>query len=137
MAKLGFFDVLFDDNLSWREASAINQAGDRADAALHQGTMLGESIGALQRRVQLQAKEIDVLKTALAVLVKVLEESNVVDAGVLDYRLEAAMAEAEAEAEEARATATRMCVGCSLSFPVARLNVTEIGELCDACLAKR
>ena len=48
--------------------------------------ILGHTIGKLQRRVQLQAKEIEVLKTALAVLVKVLEESNVVDAVIRSLR---------------------------------------------------
>jgi hypothetical protein len=137
MGKLGFFDVLGDSDLSWREARAINQASDRADAALEQGTMLGQSIGALQRRVQVQAHEIDKLRTALAVLAQVLSDAGVVDAKVLDYRLEAAFEEAEAQASEQQAGRTEMCVGCSQPFPVSRLNVTEMGNMCDTCVSRR
>ncbi len=137
MSRLGFFDVLANDNLSWQEADAINQAAGRADAALHQGTMLGESIGELRKQLARQQEEIRTLRTVIAVLGRVLEEAGVVDTKVLDYRIEAAIEEAREQARESRVRQTKMCVGCSLDFPVGQLNVTEYGDMCDGCVATR
>jgi len=137
MSRLGFFDVLANDDLSLQEADAINRAAGRADAALQQGTMLGESIGDLRKQLARQQEEIRTLRTVLAVLGRVLEEAGVVDAKVLDYRIEAAIEEAREQSRERQARETKMCVGCSLDFPVGRLNVTEYGDMCDGCVATR
>jgi hypothetical protein len=137
MARIGFFEMLVDDDISWLERSAINSAQDRADAALNQGEMLGSSIGALQKTILAQHAEIRGLKAALSVLAHVLEDAGVVDRKVLDYRIEAAIEDAREAAEAARGTETVLCVGCSTQVPKARTNVTELGLMCDRCFAAR
>lgn len=142
MGRIGFFEMLVSDDVSWREWDAIDSAHDRADAAheaagaaLVQGSMIGETVGSLRKIVMAQAGEIRRLQTAVAVLVKVLEESKVVDANVLDYRIEAATLDAEAEATQEAATVT--CAECAARIPKARSNVTEFGIVCDRCFASR
>ena len=134
MARIGFFETLLSDDISFRERSAINSAQDSADAALHQGEMLGTSIGALQRTVLAQGRELHNLRAAIAVLVQTLADTGAVDAQVLDYRLEAALDEAEQESEAAPLV---MCVGCSTQLAQDRTNVTELGLMCDRCFASR
>jgi len=137
MARIGFFEMLVNDDVSWLERNAINSAHDRADAALNQGEMLGASIGALQRTIQAQQTEIRGLKAALSVLAHVLEDAGVVDRKVLDYRIEAAIEEAQEAAAEARGGETVPCVGCNAQVPKSRSNVTELGLMCDRCFAAR
>jgi hypothetical protein len=135
MARIGFFEALVSDDITLRERDAINSAHDRADAALEQGTMLGQSIGSLQRVIRAQATEIKRLQTALAVLAHVLEDAGVIDGKVLDYRIEAALEEEQATAAAQVETVT--CVACSQAVAKARTNVTELGLMCDRCLAQR
>jgi hypothetical protein len=137
MARIGFFEMLVHEDISWLERNAINSAHDRADAALNQGEMLGSSIGALQQTIRAQQAEIAGLKAALSVLAHVLEDAGVVDRKVLDYRIEAAIEDAQEAAEAARAGETVQCVGCSQTVPKARSNVTELGLMCDRCAASR
>ncbi len=137
MSRLGFFDLLTDDRLSAREASAINDAASQAETALLQGGIHSDAIGELRRQLFLQQEEIRNLRTVVTVLARVLEEAGAVDTRVLDYRVEAALDEAAEQAREQRQRETRMCVGCSLDFPVGKLNVTEYGDMCDGCLATR
>jgi hypothetical protein len=132
MARIGFFQALFDDQMSWGEAAAINQATGRADAAMEQGNMLGSTIGALQGRVNAQAREIKTLRSLIGVLAGVLRDTGVVDADVLDYRLEAALEEA---AEAAAAPAQVTCLRCGKQFPQQQTTLTEMGTMCDRCAA--
>jgi hypothetical protein len=137
MGRIGFFEMLVHEDISWIERGAINSAHDRADAALNQGEMLGSSIGALQQKVLAQQSEIAGLKAALSVLAHVLEDAGVVDRKVLDYRIEAAIEDAQEAAEAARSGETVLCVGCSTPVAKARTNVTELGLMCDRCFAAR
>lgn len=137
MARIGFFEMLVHDDISWIERNAINTAHDRADAALNQGEMLGSSIGALQRTILAQQAEIRSLKAALSVLAHVLEDAGVVDRKVLDYRIEAAIEDAQEAAEEARGGETVPCVGCNTQVAKAKTNVTELGLMCDRCFSSR
>ena len=137
MGRIGFFEMLVHEDISWIERSAINSAHDRADAALNQGEMLGSSIGALQKTILAQQAEIASLKAALSVLAHVLEDAGVVDRKVLDYRIEAAIEDAQEAAQAARAGETVLCVGCSTQVLKARTNLTELGMMCDRCFAAR
>jgi hypothetical protein len=126
MRRVGFFGVL-DTRLA-----EIHEAHDRADAALDQGNMLGATIGGLQQRVNAQAREIETLRALIGVLARVLRDTGVVDADVLDYRLEAALEEV---AEQAAAPAQVTCLRCGKLFPQQQTTLTEMGTMCDRCAA--
>ena len=128
MARVGFFQMLLDDDMSWGEMAAINSAHDQAQAALDQGAMIGASVGMLQQRLAAQAKEIRTLKALVGVLAGVLRDTGVVDGDILDYRLEAALEEA---AEEKVEVVT--CLQCGRQVPKNRTTITGAGLVCDAC----
>jgi len=130
MARIGFFEFLVSD-MDRNEWEGINQANDRADAALEQGNMLGTTVGSLRAVVKSQAKDIRHLQTALAVLAQVLEDAGVVDPKVLDYRIEAAIANEDAEVAAEAAMTT--CVQCKQEVNKKQTNLTEFGVTCDRC----
>lgn len=134
MGRVSFFTMLVDDHMSWIERDAINSAHDRADAALVQGEGLAQGIQSLQRTVIQQNEQIKLMSSMIGVLAAVLRDNGVVDPDILDARLEAAIENAR---EEIRQEANSvMCMRCSTLQPKASTNVTEIGVVCDRCLAQ-
>lgn len=139
MARIGFFQALLDDQMSWAERHAINDAHDRADAATIASADAAVAVALLQRRVTEQRKELEKVRTALSVLCQVLRDTKVLDAQLLDYRLEAAMDELE---EEDGTGATKpapqltTCSRCEIHIPVTNTVVTASGTVCDSCFAR-
>jgi hypothetical protein len=133
MPRLGFFDILSDDALSWREAQAINHAHDAADTALAQADIHAQSIGEMRAMLRAQARELAMLRAAMGVLAGLLRDNGLVDPKVLDYRLEAAMDDGAAEHEESVSSA--VCLRCSTELPLAQTVMTENGPVCDRCHA--
>lgn len=136
MTRISFFQGLVGD-VSWLERSAINSAHDRADAALDiasaQGDAFGNAISRLHRTVAQQQQRIVMLESMIGVLAAVLRDNNVIDPEILDARLEAAVLNAEDEI--AQVTDNVLCVRCSKMVPKAQTNMTEVGVVCDRCLA--
>ena len=124
-------------NTSWIERSAINSAYDRADAAMEvasvQGDAFGTAIANMHRTLVQQQNQIKLLESMMGVLAAVLRDNNVIDPEILDARLEAAVLNAE---EEIKHDADNvLCVRCRQMLPRARTNMTEVGVVCDRCLA--
>ena len=134
MGRISFFTGLMDSNISWTERDAINTAHDRADAALAQGEGLAQGIQSLQRTVMQQNQQIRMMNSMIGVLAAVLRDNGVVDPDILDARLEAAIENAQEEIKQEASTV--MCMKCSTMVPKASSNVTEIGVVCDRCLAQ-
>lgn len=137
MARISFFTGLIDNNMSWIERGAINDAHDRADAAMEvasvQGDTFGRAISSMQRTINDQQNQIKLLNSMIGVLAAVLRDNNVIDAEILDARLEAAIENAQ---EEIKHEANNvMCMKCSKLVPKASSNMTELGVECDRCLA--
>ena len=132
MSRVSFFTMLTDP-----EGAAIGAAYDRADGAMEvaqaQGDAFGTAIARLERRVSAQDKEIKLLRAAVGVLAAMLRDNGVVDASMLDMRLEAAMANAEDEIEHAANTVT--CPSCKRQVDRRVTVMTELGILCDRCHA--
>ncbi len=57
MPKIGFWQLLLDDRVSWWEAQAINSASDQADIAAGQASANAFSIDQLQNRVAQLSRE--------------------------------------------------------------------------------
>src|SRR5262245_49335020 len=115
MSERGFFEVLFDDDLPWRRTARASAGGASPGA------------GDDQR---------DRLRIAVIVLGRVLEERGLLDVSALDARMKSALYEAEVVAHGVN-NPTQMCVACRQPFPPARLNLTDVGPMCDVCLAQR
>ena len=91
MGRIGFWQLLLDDKLSYWEAQRINEAHDAADIAQAHAFDAAQSTNQLGRRLEMMSREIIMLRTALTVLTQQLKDSNVINSEVLDARLEAAM----------------------------------------------
>jgi hypothetical protein len=137
MGRISFFTMLVDDNMSWIEQSAINSAHDRADAAMEvakgQGDAFGTAIASMQRTIIAQKNQIKMLNSAIGVLAAVLRDNGVIDADILDARLEAAVLNAEEEIKHETNTIT--CFKCSTQVPKSNTVMTELGVMCDRCHA--
>ena len=138
MGRVSFFTMLVDDNMSWLERDAINSAYDRADAAMQvaasQGDAFGNAISAMQRTIVQQQNQLKIMGSMIGVLAAVLRDNGVVDPDILDARLEAAIENAQEEIKQVADNV--MCMKCSTMQPKARTNVTELGVMCDRCLAQ-
>jgi hypothetical protein len=124
MARIGFFQALLDDDMSWGERDAINSAHDRADAAAMASADAAYAVSLLQRRLTEQRKELDKVRTAPK---------------LLDYRLEAAMdelEEADGTGETKPAPQLTTCSRCEVHIPVTNTVVTDAGTVCDSCFAR-
>lgn len=162
MSKLSFFtslvaDELLPSDLSWEERQELRRAHEHADdveRAAHaaidnvDGRIddLGGDVEALRALVRAQAKQLKVLQAAIGVLATTLRDSNLVDADILDARLEAAVINSEEDeprpAPKAKAKVgppagvpTVACDRCGTVVARNRSNVTEKGTLCDRCFA--
>jgi hypothetical protein len=137
MARLSFFDLLADPDMSWAERSAINAASERADAAMEvataQGDAFGHAITTLRTRVMAQDTELKLLRAAIGVLAATLRDNNVVDADLLDARLEAAIVNTKEEVERVANTVT--CLRCGRQIERRYTEMTADGVVCDRCHA--
>lgn len=147
MGRIGFWQLLLDDNVSWWEARSINAAHDAADIA--QGAADAAQFKSFnnETRINNLAREVVFLRTALTVLVKTLKDSNVLDERLLDARLEAAMEEANAamkppasptstsqtSGQATPASVKLTCVRCRTQVPAASTLMTADGPMCERC----
>ncbi len=135
MARIGFWQLLLDDRVSWWEARAINSAQDEADVALGNATAAQFSVDQLRQRVTQMSREIVMLRAAVTVLVNTLRDTNVIDPELLDRRLEAALDEATGATdatEKAQQPANVTCIRCRQQVPPSKTNMTADGPVCDS-----
>jgi hypothetical protein len=134
MARIGFFEMLLDDDMSWRERDAINDAHDAAETARSRSDELGGTLDALGATVAEQKREIARLRAALRVLATILCDRGLVESSQLDLRLEAAMQEAVERSKEGFAE-TIACPRCGQPVPPRLTVMTEQGLVCERCHA--
>lgn len=103
------------------------------EVAQAQGDAFGSAIARLEGRVRSQDREIKLLRAALGVLAAMLRDNGLVNADMLDVRLEAAIANAEEEIEVAANTVT--CPSCRRQVDRRITVMTEAGIVCDRCHA--
>lgn len=141
MGKIGFWQLLLDDRVSYWEAQKINEASDTADIA-HASAEGAQFMAAqAQTRIDAMSREIVMLRTAVTVLTKTLIDTKVVDGGLLQARLDAAMEEALPRPPPPAATsndqviATRkvVCTRCRHSVLAKTTSMTADGPVCDRC----
>lgn len=133
MAKISFWDTLILDDVSWYEASAINDATDQAEANRSAIEDAGFRIERLEQTVARQRTELGQLRAALDTLLHMLADRDVVDREMFGYRLEAAIENARERAQQVADTVT--CTGCGAGVPRASTTFTATGLLCARCLA--
>jgi cytochrome c-type biogenesis protein CcmH/NrfF len=150
MGRIGFWQLLLDDRMSWWEAQRINEAHDTAEVA--QGIADAAQFKSFnnETRINNLAREVVFLRTAMTVLVKTLKDSNVLDERLLDARLEAAMEEATAAMPrqaagptsigevlaqgQQGAVATKLtCVRCRNQVAASSTLMTADGPMCERC----
>jgi hypothetical protein len=140
MGRIGFWQLLLDDKMSYWEAERINDARDAADVAYQHAADAHHTAASLGGRMAQMSREIVMLRTALTVLVKTLQDTKVVDPKLLEMRLEAAMTEAFPPPE---ATATPIppaerkvtCIRCRQSVAAGTTSMSADGPMCDRCPA--
>ena len=150
MGKIGFWQLLLDDRLSWWEAQRINEAHDAADLA--QGVADAAQYKSFnnETRINNLGREVVFLRTALTVLVKTLKDANVLDERLLDARLEAAMEEAAsalpkqptgptsmnevlAHGQQGAVVTKLTCVRCRNQVAASSTLMTADGPMCERC----
>jgi len=139
MARIGFWQLLLDDRVSYWERNAINGAYDQAEIAAGQAEAASFTIGQLQARMTTMGREIVMLRAALTVLVNTLRDTNVLNPALLEARLEAALEEASPPPPPqttATAVAPRpyVCIKCRQEVAAAATTMTADGPVCDRCL---
>jgi DNA repair exonuclease SbcCD ATPase subunit len=136
---MSYFNLL-DDRTSFLEIKNIRSAQIAAQEALDSqadsAAMFNTRIVSLQKQVALQHDQIVRLQSALGVLAAVLRDGGLINAEILDARLEAATLNAEEE-EEAHAVAANQttCPRCGQSVDMRRTTMTANGAVCDRCFA--
>ena len=150
MGKIGFWQLLLDDRLSYWEAQRINEATDAAEVAQASAEAAQYRSYSNEARLNHMAREVVFLRTALTVLVKTLKDSNVLDERLLDARLEAAMEEANAtlpkqpagptsmnevftQAKQAAPTHQLTCIRCRNHVAASSTLMTQDGPMCERC----
>ena len=138
MGRIGFWQLLLDDKVSYWEAQKINEAQDAADVAASAASDAQYSIASAQNRIDAMSREIVMLRTALTVLTQTLKDTKIVDDRLLDARLEAAMEEAFPKPPPAAqpipaADRKVVCLKCRSSVPAAKTAMTADGPMCDRC----
>jgi hypothetical protein len=135
-----FFTYWFDSE--YRQRRDINSLQMEESA-------LADTMATLSGRINTLRGQVNDLSLTVAVLVKMLQEANVADPKVLQYRVQAekeAIADAAAEHARALAAAAHVsplkppppvfqvrCDGCGNTVPSTRTTITERGTLCDVC----
>jgi hypothetical protein len=152
MGRIGFWQLLLDDRMSWWEAQRINDAQDMADIAANDAQAAHFRASTLESRINAMSREIVMLRTALTVLTNTLKDSKVLDERLLDARLEAAMEEAQAAQQKVQAarvpslndvtTASAStqpppmitCIRCRKAVAASTTLMTADGPMCErAC----
>jgi hypothetical protein len=138
MGRIGFWQLLLDDKVSYWEAQKINEAQDAADVAANAASAAQYSIASAQNRMDAMSREIVMLRTALTVLTQTLKDTKVVDDRVLDARLAAAMDEAFPKPAPAAqptpaAERTYVCIKCRNTVAAGTTTMTADGPMCDRC----
>jgi hypothetical protein len=141
MARIGFWQMLLSNNISYWEANAINGAYDRAEVAESQAEANRFKLFSVEERMAQMSREIVMLRAAVTVLVNTLRDTNVLDPALLDARLEAALEEATAPPPP-RAPAQPAeirpitCIRCRTDVPPSSTVMSMDGPICDPCSAK-
>jgi hypothetical protein len=119
--------------------SAQQAAQDALSAQADEAAVFSMRIESLQRLLLVQHDQIAKLQSALGVLAAVLRDNGMVNAEILDARLEAAMLNAEEETAtaQAKAQATTTCTSCRREVAKRQTTMTDDGVMCDACFARR
>ncbi len=144
MSRIGFWQLLLDDKISYWERDAINSARDQADIAVGQAEANAYSMGQMSERMTRMSREIIMLRAAVTVLVKTLRDTHVLDPKLLDARLEAALEEATAPPEPQAAVDAGQpapirpitCIRCRESKVPSATTMTGDGPICDSCIAR-
>jgi hypothetical protein len=140
MGRIGFWQLLLDDKLSYWEAQRINEAADAADIAHAAAADAQYSIASAQNRMDALSREVIMLRTALTVLTKTLKDTKVLDDKLLDARLEAAMEEVFPRPEPVPAQPPPgerpyVCLRCRQTVPARTTTMTADGPVCERCPA--
>lgn len=150
MGRIGFWQLLLDDRMSYWEAQKINSATQAAEVAMDVAEAAQYASTNQQARLDNLAREVVFLRTALTVLVKTLKDSNVLDERLLDARLEAAIEEANAalprlptgptsmnevfaQAKQAAPAHLLTCIRCRTQVPASSTLMTQDGPICERC----
>ena len=91
MGRIGFWQLLLDDKLSYWEAQRINEASDDAEIAQQNAADAHRAAMSVAARIDMMGREIIMLRTALTVLTQTLADAKVIDQQQLDARLSAAI----------------------------------------------
>jgi hypothetical protein len=134
--KLGFFDQWFGGE--WADRAAINRNADDLSA-------VEASVSGLQAVVQRQGQEILRLRAMFLGVVDVLHQKAPFDDAELERAVQIAWTKlttppptTQGSTDPYRRTPAvpeRLvtCVRCARQVPASRTNITEGGEVCDAC----
>lgn len=136
MGRIGFWQLLLDNKLSYWEASRINEAHDAADIAQAHAFDAAQAANTVAQRMDLMSREIIMLRTALTVLTQTLKDTNVLDERLLEARLEAAMDLAfpkpEPQAPPTPPAEIKItCLRCRKQVPAGTTIMTVDGPLCE------
>lgn len=141
MGRIGFWQLLLDDRMSYWEAQKINEAHEVAQQAVYAAESGAHGQQVLHERINSLSREVVMLRTAITVLVRTLKDTKVVDEGLLDARLDAAIEEATARdtapVEPAKPAWDGLitCLRCRQRVPAASTVMTAEGPMCDRCPA--
>ncbi|MDX2092339.1 MAG: hypothetical protein SFX73_31030 [Kofleriaceae bacterium] len=138
MGRIGFWQLLLDDKVSYWEAQKINGASDAADRAGSYAYAAQQSADQSHLRINQLSREVVMLRTALTVLTQTLKDSGVLNEEVLDARLENAMERAfptpppqpvPVPHSELRYT----CIKCRQQVLATTTLMTGDGPMCERC----
>jgi hypothetical protein len=150
MSRIGFWQLLLDDKMSWWEAQRINEATESAEYATALAGSASTAAANHHTRINQMSREIVMLRTALTVLTQTLKDSKVLDERLLDLRLQTALEEAEAMFPKPPKGPTSMnealkqpmfaanaaaltCLRCRKQVPASSTLMTADGPMCERC----
>lgn len=138
MGRIGFWQLLLDDRVSYWEAQKINEASDSADRAGAYAYAAQQSADQSHLRINQLSREVVMLRTALTVLTQTLKDSGVLNEEVLDARLENALEQAfpapppqPAPVDPAQIRYT--CIKCRQQVLASTTLMTGDGPTCERC----
>lgn len=126
---VGFFDMFFD--------SEYRQRGDINTLQMTEGALESDVV-AMSERIRALRMQVNDLSLTVAVLVKMLQEQNVVDPKVLHYRVEAELDALRPPPQQLGARqpvpdVPVTCERCGTVVPSSKTTITAAGTLCDKC----